>query len=73
MEATLGLMANKKAADKHKPSRMVRIPDAMAEELEAMAEEQFNSLAEQVRIALRQYLERNNRLPKPRHDHKPKP
>jgi len=62
-------MATKKTQDKHKPSRMVRIPEAMAVALETMADEQFNSLTEQVKVAVREYLERNNRLPKPRHDH----
>ena len=66
MEATLKRMAtNKKNADKHKPSRMVRIPEAMAAALEEMAEEQFNSLTEQVKVAVREYLERNKRLPTP--------
>lgn len=71
MLATMPLMATKpKQADKHKPSRMVRIPEAMACALEQIADEQFNSLTEQVKIACREYLERHNRMPSPG---KPKP
>ncbi len=66
MTATMLGMAHKKQADRHKPSRMVRIPEAMARELERMADEQFNTLTEQVKVALREYLERNGRLPKPK-------
>ncbi len=64
MVATLDRMAEKKT-DKHKPSRMVRIPEPMAVELEKMADEQFNNLTEQVKIAVREYLEKHARLPKP--------
>lgn len=65
MAATITRMATSKKVDKHKPSRMVRIPEAMAVALEGLAEEQFNSLTEQVKIAVREYLEKNNRLPRP--------
>jgi hypothetical protein len=51
--------------DRHKPSRMVRIPEAMAAALEEVAAEQFNTLTEQVKVGLREYLERMGRLPKP--------
>jgi hypothetical protein len=67
MDATLTQMANPKNPDKHKPNRMVRIPEAMALALEQMAAEQFNSLTEQVKIAVREYLERHQRMPKPGH------
>lgn len=66
MSYTLTHMASKKKPDKHKPGRMVRIPEVMARELEQLANEQFNKLAEQVRIAVREYLERKGRPPKPR-------
>ena len=67
MVATIhGMATKKKQADKHKPSRMVRIPEAMACALEQIAEEQFNSLTEQVKIAVREYLERQSRMPKPK-------
>jgi hypothetical protein len=42
-------------------------PQAMALALEQMAAEQFNSLTEQVKIAVREYLERHQRMPKPGH------
>jgi hypothetical protein len=51
--------------DRHKPSRMVRIPEPLAKALESIAAEEFNSLAEQVKTACREYLERKGRLPKP--------
>lgn len=57
----------KRDRDRHKPSRMVRIPEPMAVALEGVADEQFNSLTEQVKIAVREYLERINRLPAPKH------
>lgn len=68
MIATISPMAakkNTKTDDRHKPSRMVRLPEALAEVLDDIASEQFNSLAEQVKIAVREYLERKDRLPKP--------
>lgn len=65
MPATIHRMAAKKQPDRHKPSRMVRIPEPMARALEQIADEQFNSLTEQVKVAVREYLERANRLPKP--------
>ena len=65
MDAKLVGMAAKNTTDAHKPSRMCRIPEAMAVALEGLAAEQFNSLTEQVKIAVREYLERNHRLPKP--------
>jgi hypothetical protein len=52
--------------DRHKPSRMVRIPEPMAVALEELAREEFNSLTEQVKIAVREYLTRHDRLPKPK-------
>jgi hypothetical protein len=61
---TLDCMANKKNIDKHKPSRMVRLPEPLAVALESIATEQFNKLTDQVKIAVREYLERNGRLPK---------
>lgn len=46
-------------------TRMVRIPEEFAVALEQLAEERFNNLTEQVKVACREYLERMNRLPKP--------
>jgi hypothetical protein len=65
-DTTLERMASKQTPpDRHKPSRMVRIPEAMAVALERIADEQFNSLTEQVKAAVREYLEKRDRLPKP--------
>lgn len=65
MVATLKGMATKKKPDKHKPSRMVRIPEALAKALEEVAEQHFNKLTDQVKIAVREYLEKHDKLPKP--------
>lgn len=54
----------KKKIDRHKPRRIVGIPEPLANALEGIAEEEFNNLAEQVKIACREYLERKGRLPK---------
>lgn len=54
------------STDRHKPRRIVGIPDVLAAELEKLAAEQFNTLAEQVKIAVREYLQKHGRLPKPR-------
>jgi metal-responsive CopG/Arc/MetJ family transcriptional regulator len=61
----LDMGSKKKPVDTHKPSRMVRLPEVMAQALESMAAEQYNTLTEQVKIAVREYLERHERLPKP--------
>ncbi len=70
--ATIEDVANKKdtddanKGDRHKPRRIVGIPLVLAEALESLADEEFNTLAEQVKIACREYLERRGRLPKPK-------
>lgn len=56
----------KKNADRHKPRRIVGIPEPFAVALEGLASEQFNTLAEQVKIAVREYLDKHGRLPKPK-------
>lgn len=71
MPTTMPDVAKNKNPDRHKPRRMVGIPEALAAALEAMATEQFNTLAEQVKIAVREYLEKHDRLPKPKPDKKP--
>jgi metal-responsive CopG/Arc/MetJ family transcriptional regulator len=61
-------MAKHKASgDRHKPRRMTSIPEALAVELDKIANEEFNSLAEQVKVAVREYLDKRGRLPKPKH------
>lgn len=62
--------SKKRIGDRHKPSRMVRIPETLAAALDVLAEEQFNSVAAQVTIAVREYLEKLGRLPKPGSDKK---
>lgn len=54
------------SADRHKPRRMVGIPEVLAVALEQLAAEEFNTISEQVKIACREYLERRDRLPKPK-------
>jgi len=65
-EATLDAMASTNPKnDRHKPRRMVGIPEPLAAALEQLANEQFNSLTDQVKTACREYLDRQGRLPKP--------
>lgn len=45
----------------------------MAAALEGIAAEQFNSITEQVKIAVREYLDRHGRLPTPGRKPPPKP
>ena len=45
--------------------RLVSIPPDMYDSLKELADEQFNSLTEQVKAAVREYLEKRDRLPKP--------
>jgi len=61
------LMATKpkQSSDRHKPSKMVRIPLPIALALDQLAAEQFNRLPDQVLAACREYLEKHGRLPKP--------
>lgn len=66
MAATLNCMSSKKKqTDRHKPNKSVRVPLALANALELLAEEEYNSLHEQVKIAVREYLDRKGRLPRP--------
>lgn len=60
----LDVAKEKKKTDRHKPRRIVGIPEPIAKALCEIAEEEFNNLAEQVKIACREYLERKGRLPK---------
>jgi hypothetical protein len=55
---------DEKKGDRHKPRRIVGIPGPLADALEQLADEEFNTLAEQVKIACREYLERRGRLPR---------
>lgn len=67
---TITRMAAKKKptndGDKHKPSRMFRVPLRMAELLDEIAEEELGTTAaEHHRTAIREYLQKKGKLPKP--------
>jgi predicted GNAT superfamily acetyltransferase len=64
-DARMFLMAKKKArtSDRHKPSVMVRIPKSLAEVLGELADDNATRLTEEVKRAVREYLERNHRWP----------
>lgn len=65
MPATLNLMSNKKKphGDRHKPRRMVGIPERVAAALEEVAKEREASLAEIVKYACLFFLEDLKRWP----------
>jgi len=51
--------------DRHKPSKMFRVPVAMAKLLKELGEEEIGSSAtEQLKIAIREYLQKKGKLPK---------
>ncbi len=74
VSATTAIMGKQKptANDRHKPRRLVGIPEPLAVALEELAEEDFNNLTDQVKAAVREYLERKGRLPKPGQKSRPK-
>lgn len=50
--------------DRHKPSKMFRVPTALADLLEELAEEEVGtSSSEQLKTAVREYLIRKGKLP----------
>lgn len=58
---TIGSMTRRKQSkmpDRHKPSRMIRIPERMAEQAELLAERNATSITEVAKTALREYLEK---------------
>ena len=61
---TIEGMAKQKKADQHKPSFMVRLPSAFAEPLDDLVEQHQSDRTEEVKIAVREYLERHNRWPR---------
>jgi hypothetical protein len=67
----IGMGANKKPqrdskGDRHKPSKMFRVPTPMAELLEELGREEIGSSAtEQLKIAIREYLQRKGKIAKP--------
>lgn len=65
MTATITCMAAKASTDRHKPGRMVRVPESLAVILDELAAEQLNSLTEQVKICIRERLTALGRWPAP--------
>lgn len=61
----LGMSSKKSPPDRHKPNRMVRLPSSLCDKLDKIAAEEFNSLTQQVVIAVREYLQRKGHLPRP--------
>lgn len=59
-------MATKRTTDRHKPGRLVRVPAIWCAALEEIAAVEQNNLTDQVKVAVREYLERRDRLPKPK-------
>ncbi len=64
-------MATNKPNDRHKPRHMVGIPKPIAAALKELADEDFNTIAEQVKIACREYLEKRGKAIKPAKPPKP--
>lgn len=58
-------MGTKRTTDRHKPGRLVRIPAVWCEVLEGIAAVEQNNLTDQVKAAVREYLDRRDKLPKP--------
>jgi hypothetical protein len=54
--------------DRHKPAKLVRIPERLVSLLQELADEEFNNVTEQAKIAVREYLQRRGKLPKPKFD-----
>lgn len=52
----------KSSAGKHKPHRMVRITEPLAASLESVANARVSTLTEEVRQAIREYIEKNKHL-----------
>jgi hypothetical protein len=65
VSATLVVMGKKKPStgDRHKPRRLVGIPERICLVLEAMGESRETSLTEMVKAALIDYLERQGQWP----------
>jgi hypothetical protein len=61
---TIGFMKdNQKQSDRHKPSRMVRLPRVLTDPLQDVADENVTDLTTEVKRAVREYLERMGRWP----------
>ncbi len=70
----MGRIARKKAncaseqskPDRHKPGKLVRVPLRMYELLQELADDEFNTPTEQTKVAIREYLQRKGKLPRPK-------
>jgi hypothetical protein len=52
-------------AGRHKPSKMYRVPKALSDLLEEVAREELGtSASEQLKFAIREYLQRKGKLPR---------
>jgi hypothetical protein len=72
MNATIDRMAKKSTGpDRHKPRRMVSIPERVAAVLAEVGRGREASLSETVKVACIAYLESLNRWPPPPVDPKP--
>lgn len=59
------LMSEKKRkGDRHKPSRMVRVREALAEVLDRLAEQNASDITEEVNRAVREMLQREGWWPR---------
>jgi hypothetical protein len=51
--------------DRHKPRRMIGLPERLAVQLDKLAERNASRMTQEVIRAVREYLERNNLWPPP--------
>lgn len=56
-------MSKRKANDRHKPSRMVRIREPLAKQLKALADKNASSMSEEANRAVRLLLEQEGLWP----------
>ena len=62
--AIMSRMGKKKqAGDRHKPSRMTRVPERMATALEKLAAKKETNLSDEVKQAVHEYLEKQDLWP----------
>lgn len=54
---------SKDTADRHKPTRMVRIPEVLAQQLDALAERKVTNVTQETVRAVREMLEREGLWP----------
>lgn len=61
------LMAKKqtKKADRHKPGRMVRLKELLAQRLDVLVDRNATNITQEVQRAVREYLERQGLWPPP--------